>query len=339
MFHTRSLALTALIGLLLAASPAPAWDAAGHRTITLLALDRLAQTKDCPEWLKSDAERQKIAWQSGEPDRWRGTRTPTLKHENDTDHYIDIEDLEPFGLTLRTMPMLRREYVSAMAVARAANPDRIPPVNPAADAAKTLGYPGFLPQAIMEHHDKLRSSFNTLRILESLPDASSSRRQLQIEQARANIRVEMGLLSHFVGDAAQPLHTTTHHHGWVGDNPKGYTTDRGIHRRIDGTVIELHRLNYAALSAIPADPAPRVADHANPWNDVLSHIERSFAKVEPLYALEKSGDLDKQPGKDFIAERLLDGAAMLGDLYTSAWKASKPTAQEIEDYLKYEAKD
>ena len=22
-----------------------------------------------------------------------------------------------------------------------------------------------------------------------------------------------------VGDAAQPLHTTRHHHGWVGDNP------------------------------------------------------------------------------------------------------------------------
>lgn len=342
---------------LFAAAFAPvsiAWDAAGHATITLLALDRLKQTSDAPAWIQEEASRAMIAWQSGEPDRWRGLRTPSLRHENEPDHYLDLEDLEPYGLTLRTMPMLRNEYVKAMVLARDKHPEKFKPINPAMDPAKTQEQPGFVAHATMEHYEKLRSSMNTLRILEGLPDATSERRKLQIEQTKANIRVEMGLLAHFVGDSAQPLHTTTHHHGWVGDNPKGYTTDRGIHSYIDGTIVSFHKLDYGALSmpggkpdaVDPAKPSTdatspvplRVSDEQNPWSDILDHLERSFGKVETLYELKKSGDLEKDPGKAFIAERLHDGGTMLGDLYAAAWKASKPTDAQIADYLKYEAK-
>jgi hypothetical protein len=347
-----------IVAFLAAAALAPvsiAWDAAGHAMITLLALDRFKAAKGTPAWINETPTRDMIAWQSGEPDRWRGTRTPTLKHENDPDHYLDLEDLSPYGLTLRTVPMLRNEFIKTMALARAAAPDKFPPINPAIDTAKTLEYPGFLPQAIMEHHDKLRSAMNTLRILEGLADAASDRRKLQIEQTKNNIRVEMGLLSHFVGDAAQPLHTTTHHHGWVGDNPKGYTTERSIHSYIDGTILTIHKLTHESLqsrnttkdqaqpaiepaNAPPAEIPPRVTNTENPWNDVLTHIERSFAKVEPLYEMKKTGELEKDAGKAMIAERLTDAGAMLGDLYAAAWASSEPTAKQIEDYLKYEAK-
>ena len=44
----------------------------------------------------------------------------------------------------------------------------------------------------------------------------------------------MGVMGHYVGDATQPLHTTKHYNGWVGDNPEGYTTSRKIHSWIDG---------------------------------------------------------------------------------------------------------
>lgn len=319
-----------------------AWDAAGHSAITLMALDRL-KNAGTPAWLNEDETRSRVAWQSGEPDRWRGTRTATLKHENDPDHYIDIEDLKGYGLTLRTVPMLRYEFVKALSKGRELHPDKVRPVNPATDSAKTAEWPGFLPQAIMEHYEKLRSGMNTLRILESLPDASSARRRLQIEQAKSNIRGEMGLLAHFVGDAAQPLHTTQHHHGWVGDNPKGYTADRSIHAYIDGVILAHHKLNRDTISKEPpaegAKEESRVHDVQNPWSDVLAHIERSFASVEPLYELKKSGELEQAEGKKFITDRLNDAAAMLADLYAAAWKAGEPTAKDIEDYLKYEAKE
>jgi len=44
----------------------------------------------------------------------------------------------------------------------------------------------------------------------------------------------MDVMGHFVGDGAQPLHVTKHHHGWVGDNPKGYATNTTFHAWIDG---------------------------------------------------------------------------------------------------------
>ena len=40
----------------------------------------------------------------------------------------------------------------------------------------------------------------------------------------------MGVMGHYVGDCAQPLHTTKHHNGWVGENPHGYTTWPGLHK-------------------------------------------------------------------------------------------------------------
>ena len=351
-----------IAAIFFAAALAPAsiaWDAAGHATITLLALDRFKSTKGAPAWVNEPTARDMIAWQSGEPDRWRGTRAPTLKHENDPDHYLDLEDLTPYGLTLRTVPILRNEFVKVLASARAKDPTKFEPINPAMDGAKSLEYPGFLPHAIMEHQGKLQSAMNTLRILEGLADAGTDRRKGQIEQAKSNIRVEMGLLSHFVGDAAQPLHTTQHHHGWVGENPKGYTTERTIHSYIDGTILTIHHLTHETLRARraskgetpqptdqpsdhtktpPDQVAPRVTNAESPWSDVLAHIERSFAKVEPLYELKKSGELEKDAGKAFIAERLNDAGAMLGDLYAAAWAASEPTPKQIEDYQKYEAK-
>lgn len=322
--------------------PALAWDADGHRSITLLALDVAAHAQPAlPAFFRDEETRQRIAWQSGEPDRWRGTRTPALTHENNPDHYIDLEDLEPFGLTLETVSPLRYEYLRAMVVAKHEHPDQMRPYNEATDLFRTQEFPGFLPHAIAEHCDKLRSHLKTMRILEGLADASTPRRQAQIRQSRENAIHALGLLSHFVGDAAQPLHTTRHHHGWVGENPDGFTTERGFHAHIDGGVIRLHALSYSALrahaDASPISP-PRIEPGAQ-WDATLAHIRRSFDAVRPLYELEKSGELEREPGKAFITERLTDASATLAGLLLSAWQASEPSPRDIEDHLKYEAKD
>jgi len=330
---------TLALSLLLAAAPASAWDADGHRTITLLALD--AAGDGLPAFLRDEDARQRAAWQSGEPDRWRGTRAPALTHLNNPDHYIDVEDLEPFGLTLETVPPLRYEYMRVLAVARHVHPENwerpdVPPYDPRQDPAKVNEPPGFVLHSIAESADKLRSAFNTLRILEGLADASTPRRQGQVRQARENAVYSLGVLSHFVGDTAQPLHTTRHHHGWVGDNPHAYTTDRGIHAHIDGTVLTLHALSYDTLRGTPVAPAdvsPRTQ-----WGAAVAYTRRSFDRVVPLYELRKSGDLEREPGKSFIAERLADASSMLAGLVLAAWRAAEPSPREIEDYLRYEAK-
>jgi hypothetical protein len=50
----------------------------------------------------------------------------------------------------------------------------------------------------------------------------------------------------------------------------------------------------------------------------------------------KSGDLDKEPGKKMITERLDDGGAMLAAMYASAWKLSEVTDKEAQEFVKYD---
>lgn len=323
------------------AASASAWDAHGHRVITRLALDAFTAsaglpatdqaTSPLPEWLTSDLARSMIAYQSSEADRYRGTRSNYLAHENNPEHYLDVEDLASYGLTLETVPPLRAQYIAAMAVARHEHGEDIPPHNPRLNPSGDQEWPGFVVHAIMEHHAKLTSAMKTARTLEKLNDP---KRAAQLEMARANVLTHMGHLSHFVGDTAQPLHTTKHHHGWVGENPKGYTTDRGIHSYIDGTILDIHKLDYQSLKPL-AKPAAAV-DPVDPWKDVLAYLQRSHNEVEPLYALKQSGELEKETGKAFITERLTDAGSMLGALYASAWRLSEPTPKDLEDFVKYD---
>jgi hypothetical protein len=282
---------------------------------------------DMPAYLREPGIRTRIAEQAVEPDRWRGTHTVAIAHEANPEHYIDVEDLAPYGLTLSGLPEYRYEFVRLIAIARDKNPDAFPPA--AKDPDKTKDWPGFLPYAIAEHHAKLRSSFNTYRILEAVNDPAHAE---QLEQARQNIISEMGLLSHYVGDAAQPLHTTRHHHGWVGDNPQGYTTDNGFHAYIDGKVVDAHGLDFDTLR-----PGMVYDLHAEggAWRAGLDEIGRSYAQVETLYRMRKDGTLEGREGKALISERLRDGARTLEALYASAWQASAPTPGEISSFIKY----
>lgn len=323
----------AAIAALLTISPALAWDCHGHRAITLVGLDGLNRlAPDAPAFLADPSARMMAASNACNPDRYRAVRSGYMAHENNPEHFLDVEDLEQFGLTLDTVPPLRNEYLRAMVIAKHEHPENVKPYNELMDPARQQEWPGFAAHACMEQFVKLTADFKTWRILERLDDPT---RQPQREAARANILFDLGYLSHFVGDLAQPLHTTTHHHGWVGDNPHGFTTDRRFHAYIDGDILVTHRLEYESLkSGVVFD---RTADVADPWKDVIQHIRRSYDQVVPLYQLQKTGELEKEPGKAFIIERLQDGGRMLAAMYAAAWKASDITDADVSAFLRFDA--
>ncbi|MCH7872290.1 MAG: hypothetical protein IID33_11380 [Planctomycetes bacterium] len=308
--------------------PAQAWNAHGHRIITLLALDGLPA--DAPDWLRDAGVRARIAYQANEPDRWRGTRMHPIGHENKPNHFLDLELLDQFGLTLESLPRFRYDYVQAMAVSKHVHPDKVDPYDATKDSDHYKQWPGFLPHAMAEHYAKLVASFNTLRILEEL---NEPRRAEQLAMARANAIYHMGMLSHFVGDAAQPLHTTRHFNGWDGENPNGYTTSSRFHSYIDGGVARRHRISYESMK--PQVKYDRKVKGGDVWDDLTAHIQRSFDQMEPLYQLEKSGELDSEAGKTFIVERLADGASMLSSLYWAAYVEGKPTKKQLSDFARY----
>ena len=322
----KRIALLALAAVLLAPATI-AWDAYGHRTITYLALKGLPA--DASAWLRSQDTADRVAFQSNECDRWKGWTTDSLHHINKPDHYIDVELLDEFGLTLETVPRLRGEYLRAMAVSKHLHPEMVSPYDATHDPARTQEWPGFALHAIDENYAKLQATFNEIQILEQVND---SRREHQLRQARENAIFHMGLLAHFVGDVAQPLHTTKHHNGWVGDNPEGYVSERGIHYAMDGAP-EDHKLTVDMLAShVKYDTKLNAAD---PWDDVLDYLRRSHALVETVYKLQRDGQLDRQPGRELIIERISDGASMLSALYWGAWTSSKPTEKQIADWVRY----
>lgn len=313
--------------------PAAAWNAHGHRMITLLALDGLPV--DAPAWLRDETIRKRIAFQASEPDRWRGWPSRTLQHEHKPEHFLDIEDLAQFGLTLETVPPFRTEYLRALAVAKHVHPEQVTqPYDAAKDPDRTKEWPGLLLHGIAENYAKLQAAFHQVRVLERLNDPQ---RDFQLQQARENAIYHMGVLSHYVGDAAQPLHTTRHFNGWVGANPRGYTTSDKFHAYIDGGVLARHRIDYDALK--PQMRYELAVNGRDPWHDVVAYVRRSHGRMERTYELERSGDLNGEPGRAFIAECLHDGATMLAALYSAAWKGAAPNEKQVADFVFYDEQD
>src|SRR5215207_408543 len=297
-----------------------AWDYEGHRIVNQLALASLP--KDFPPFLQAVANVERVAFLAGEPDRWRNVPDFPLKQSGGSwsDHFLDLEYLPAAGMDVATVTSFRYDFIVQFAAGRAANAQNFAPIDPAKNADHTREWPGFAPWAIAEYFGKLRSGFSYLKVFEELgtPD--------EIMNAQASILYVMGVLGHYVGDCAQPLHTTKHHNGWVGDNPKGYTTWPGLHSWVDGgivgkAVIRTPQLMSRIAPAQPLSLAGRPDARDPVFVAVMDYLQASNRMVEPLYQLEKDGKLGQgeramtDEARAFIEARLLAGAKMLGAIW------------------------
>lgn len=314
-----------VLGLLFGlATGAPAWDYEGHRLINQLALASLP--KNFPGFVLSREDRERIAFLSGEADRWRNTSDLTLRHCNGPDHFFDLDLLKPHGLEVSRLSQFRYEFVAELAQARRTRSSEIPAIDPDKDLDRTRALIGFLPWAITEYQARLKSGFSYLKEYQNGGSPS------EVVNAQQNIIYLMGVMGHFVGDGSQPLHTTKHHHGWRGENPSGYSTNYSIHSWIDGGYLGRFPVNFEEmLSRLrPARllDAGTGGSSTNLLPAVLSYLARQHDRVDALYALEKAGKLSGQQlvpeGHAFMSEQLREGAQMLGDLWLTAWQQAPP---------------
>ncbi len=306
----------------LAVSPARAWDYEGHRAVNQLALAALPT--NFPAFVKTPEARERIAFLAGEPDRWRNiTDDQALPHVNGPDHYLDLEQLEEYGLTPETVPALRYDFVAKLALARAQHPEKFAPIDPAKNKDHTRELVGFAPWAITEYCGKLRSEFSYLKAFQHYGGTPE-----EIANAQQNILYTMGVMGHYVGDGSQPLHATKHHHGWVGKNPHGYATNSSFHGWIDGGFFK--KIGGVKVAAIVGKirPAKIVGDPLKPedlFRQMMAYFGDTEKLVAPLYQLEKEHKLTPEnehadEGKAFLETQLVRGGQMLGDLWFSAWE-------------------
>jgi hypothetical protein len=325
--------LLLLVLTVAAVSTVRAWDYAGHRIVNELALAALPA--DFPAFVREPANAARIAFLAGEPDRWRNNPELPIKHYNGMDHYLDIEQLAAAGLDATKVPDLRYEFALQFAAGRAAHPNNFPAINPDKNKDHSREWPGFLPWAITEYYGKLKSAFSYLKTFEQYGTP------VEVANAKANIIYLMGEMGHYVGDGCQPLHTTIHHNGWVGDNPHGYSTSSSIHGWIDGGFIAKEGITSADIRS---KVTPAHALELTPQSDgrdpvfvaTMRYLLAQNTEVEPLYAMDqagkfKAGKPGSEEGRAFIEGQLLKGGEMLGMIWQTAWKNAEP-----DTYLKRE---
>lgn len=327
--HMRTLHSLIFVAAIFCSSvSAFAWDYEGHRAINLLAVESLPT--DFPSFAKTPEARERIGFLAGEPDRWRNVPDLALRHSNGPDHYIDIEELEDAGLVPAELNEFRHVYTVQYAAGRAAHPDRFTPIDPEKNKDHVRELAGYLPWSITECYARLKSGFSYLKAYEERGGTPE-----EIANAKANIIYIMGVMGHYVGDGAQPLHTTKHFNGWAGENPKGYTTARTFHAWIDSGFLNKTGGIFAAKLTTRIKPAAYLPPPANAngrsplFVNVLNYLMAQQKQVEPLYALEKAGKFspekaESNEGRTFLEGQILTAGNMLGSLWVTAWKEAPP---------------
>jgi hypothetical protein len=288
--------------------PASAWNGLGHRLVSRAAALRLP--KEVPEFVHSADAISEIERLGPEPDRIKGTKSSADADEN-PGHFVDISDDDTIAgvMTLPALPSTREAYDTALRAA-GTNEFKI----------------GFLPYSIIDGWYRIRRDFALWRV-----DVVGERKTASPEDRawfaadrilREFLTVrDIGVWSHYVGDASQPLHTSVHFNGWGAlPNPKGYSISNTLHERFEGAFVRRH----VTLDAVLSEMAPYEACNCPLERSVTTTLLASHALVIPLYELEKADAFEQgsPEAKRFVISRLAAGASALRNLVVDAWRAS-----------------
>ena len=227
----------------------------------------------------------RIGWLGPEPDRWRSALEKPLNDAQAPDHFIDLEYVD----WLKSLPPDRYKFIQAVYEYRARHPlDGVPPPEKI----------GFQPYITIEVFDRLKVAFREYRHLQAEGRPATD--------AEADAILYAGWLGHYVGDGSNPMHTSIQYNGWVGPNPKGYTTSHDVHSKMETAFVNANP-EVTHISDLVA--APKHLDY--PFEDYIAYLRDSQSKVERAYALEKVGGFDGKgtaESREFIRHQLGRGS-------------------------------
>lgn len=293
-----------LIGVLLtAAGEACAWGERGHAVIARTAVDALPD--DGPAFLRR--QRDYIGAMASVADSWRSESEPFLKIDEDPNHGWFREQFA----FMRQPPRSRYAFVLALR----AEQQRIAASDPERARRMNVRWTGTLPYAAIEGYGRLVAGMRQIRRARAAGQDSAA-----LEQSCA---FYAAWFSHYLADAAQPLHDSIHHDGWQGPNPHDYSRDPKVHGRMESHYVALIDLSESDLAPqLPALPGHQRGDV---FEIILAQLERGTARVEQVYQLDQRGAFDDR--NDTQARALVyltagEGAALLRDLLYRAWRES-----------------
>ena len=305
------LALAAVAVIAAPAADVGAWGATGHRLIAVAAMRNLPD--ELPAFLRTTEAATEVGELTREPDRWKGGPR-THARGRDTAHFIDFDDnghvLTAQGPHMDALPELRSEYEAALT-----------------RAGLDVDDAGYLYYALIDGWQQLVRDFAYWRVLNAAEarEMDPARRAWYAEDRRRSEALlirDLGVWSHYVGDASQPLHTSIHYNGWDGDtpNPEGFTRSRQTHGLFEGAYVRgVARLDLVESAMPEADLGEAAIERRT-----VAYLGDTLAQVTPFYRLERDGAFaEGDPrGGAFAVERLAAGAGELRDLIVLAWRES-----------------
>ena len=298
-----------LLLLLLAPASAFAWGATGHEFVSGIGAEILPD--EIPAFVRQPEVVDTIAVLGRELDRSKGTGE-THDRERDPGHYVILDDSQRVGgvLALDRLPPTREDYDTILRT-RNLTQYRI----------------GYLPYSIVDGWQQLVKDFAYWRAASVGARTAADpaeRAWFDTDRQRRETLVirDLGVWSHYVGDASQPMHVSIHFDGWGPfDNPRGFSTKRGLHAQFEGAFVK----SNVKRDSVKQATAPYRACSCSISDRMRSLILASQAEVVPLYALEQKGAFaDGNPaGIAFVTGRLAQSASVLRDMVVDAWRASE----------------
>ena len=301
--------LLSAAGLLLPPSaPAFAWGATGHEFVSGLAAE--AFPEELPAFLRTPEVVADIAVFGRELDRSKGSGDP---HDGarDPGHFVHLDDegLAGGALALEKLPTTREAYNAALGA-----------------AGRTQYDTGYLPYAIVEGWQQLVKDFGYWRAASvgaKTAARAADRAWFDADRRRRETLIvrDLGVWSHYDGDASQPMHVSIHFNGWgPHPNPHDFSTSRTLRVDYQSTFVRAR----IRRDEVKREIAPYRACTCTIWDRVRLVILDSHRAVVPFFELEKQGAFkgDAVAGIAFTNTRLASGAASVRDMVIDAWRAS-----------------
>ncbi|MFW7380005.1 MAG: hypothetical protein ACOH5I_14420 [Oligoflexus sp.] len=320
-----------------------AWGERGHQIVTKAAvrLVSLRVSEQDAEFAELLSRKElMLAHLSNVPDIvWRN-RESREAEQNAPTHFLDLEFIlqgqrKP---SLKQMPKTVQAYRQAIEATCQRHPEDCAPGHSLADKIAKTGHAPF-------------------RALQLLAGMEESMRQLKQENIKSKQKLELlnqaliyaGLTSHFIGDLANPNHTTKNYDGQL-------TGQRGLHSYFESELIAAYDLqlsHYVLQYADKSRPYQRLIarqDPADRFERIWALTLNSFFQLDKLlslderYSLVTRGDAIlpaqrkptvavKQYYMGFAVERLALAADTLAELWLEVWQQSgKPSLATYSSY-------
>jgi hypothetical protein len=189
---------------------------------------------------------------------------------------------------------------------------------------------GYLPYNLMDGYQQLVKDFALLRMdvaaqkhAATFKMTADERKGFARAQAVRQILTlrDLGVWAHFVGDASQPMHVSVHFNGWGdGPNPNGFAVTPGLHAKFESLFVDKNISDADVAAKLRPSRACATPIQAC----VQDYLLATQKGVNTVYQFEKDGAFDAAApaAKAFTIERIAEGAAMLRDLVSDAWRDS-----------------